>query len=310
MSETPEPRAEAPSPEKKKKSDLMPRVVTAVVMIPLLILMIFAATHWFWTVFIGAATVVGLYEFFDMTQKEEPSYVKYGSTAIGMLFFLALLFFIGPRPVFALHIHNPEILALGLVSGVVWASFLFHLMRPRNMESVARAIASSIAGVFYIGLAFALIVMMKRDFGPHGGAWVLLLLAACWSSDTGAYFAGKAFGRKFFDRGMAPNVSAKKSIEGGIGGLIATCVAVFVMKLTLLPFLSVADVFLIAVPANFLGQTGDLCESLIKRACGVKDSGTIIHGHGGMLDRVDAVLFAAPYIYLVGFLTGGRALIG
>jgi len=134
---------------------------------------------------------------------------------------------------------------------------------------------------------------LQRDGGEDGGYWILMAFAVVWGSDTGAYFSGRAFGK----HKLAPRVSPKKTVEGAVGGLLASVTAVVIFKLTALPELAWWQVFALAVPANILGQTGDLCESLIKRAHGVKDSGIIIYGHGGMLDRIDALIFALPWFY-------------
>src|SRR5262249_38276669 len=103
-----------------------------------------------------------------------------------------------------------------------------------------------------------------------------------------------------------PNVSPKKTIIGGVGGMIGSFGALVLAKLWYLPSLTWIDCVLIAVPANILGQMGDLCESLLKRSVGVKDSGKLLPGHGGMLDRIDALLFTAPYVYAYATWALGR----
>ena len=134
---------------------------------------------------------------------------------------------------------------------------------------------------------------------PNGGTWVVLSMALAWGSDTGGYFAGRAFGK----HKLYPSVSPNKTIEGALGGVVTSVLftlgfdALFVATSEAWVSLELWQVFLIAIPGNLLAQTGDLCESLIKRAHGVKDSGTIIYGHGGMLDRIDALIFASPWFY-------------
>jgi phosphatidate cytidylyltransferase len=120
-----------------------------------------------------------------------------------------------------------------------------------------------------------------------------------WSGDTGAYFAGKAFGKHKLYEAVSPN----KTIEGSLGGIAASIGVAFLFNY-LFAFdsrwipLEAWQVLLLAIPANLLGQLGDLCESIIKRAHDVKDSGTIIPGHGGMLDRIDGLIFASPWVYI------------
>ena len=99
-------------------------------------------------------------------------------------------------------------------------------------------------------------------------------------------------------------------MEGALGGLASSIGAVFLIRALLVPWMGVLDAIALAVVGNVLAQTGDLCESLIKRSVGVKDSGTIIHGHGGMLDRVDAVIFVSPWVYFYGLVADGGVLLG
>lgn len=303
MSETPDPPA--PAATEKKKSDLGPRVVTSLVMVPLLLLMIIWLPHWVWAAFILAAVTAGAWEFNHMLQLEEPRAVPWVSTAIAVAFYAAMYLFIGQKPVVDVGAHQTTVF-IAMFAGVMWASFLYNLARQRDIARVATTMVAPMGAVIYVALGLGLIALMKRDLGDAGPGWILLTLAMIWLSDTGAYFAGRAFGK----HKLAPIVSPKKTIEGALGGLAGTLVGAFLLRFLMLDFLSIADVLVIAVVANVLGQAGDLCESLIKRSVGVKDSGTIIHGHGGMLDRVDAVLFAAPWVYLYGVVAGGQPLIG
>ena len=297
---------DAPAPEpKKKKSDLGPRVVTAVVMVPILIWMVVWGPHYVWAAFIIFAGGAGMWEFNRMLQQEEPPRVTWVSTAFGVALLVLIYLFIGPGAVWDIGANQVLVLMVAL-SGLMWASFLYNLMRDRDISRVATTMSAPLAGFVYAGLGFAMVALMKRDFGDAGPGWIMMTLAMIWMSDTGAYFAGRAFGK----HKLAPNVSPNKTIEGALGGLVATLAAAVVVRFLMLDFLSIVDALLIGVVANILGQTGDLCESLIKRSVGVKDSGTIIHGHGGMLDRVDAVLFAAPWVYLYGSLAAGSSLIG
>jgi phosphatidate cytidylyltransferase len=129
---------------------------------------------------------------------------------------------------------------------------------------------------------------------PQGPLWVVTALAVTFSSDTGAYFVGRTWGR----HKLAPAVSPGKTIEGGGGGLAAAVLFMFVARASYFVALTVRDCVLVGLAAGVLGPIGDLTESLIKRAAGAKDSGRLIPGHGGMLDRIDAVLFVGAYVYL------------
>jgi phosphatidate cytidylyltransferase len=122
------------------------------------------------------------------------------------------------------------------------------------------------------------------------------------SCDSAAYFVGCRYGK----RRLYPEVSPKKSVEGSLGGLAGSLAGVMIARLTFFAELSVGDALLAALLIGVLGQVGDLFESLIKRSCGVKDSGTIFPGHGGILDRLDSILFASPVAYYYALLVAGR----
>lgn len=122
-----------------------------------------------------------------------------------------------------------------------------------------------------------------------------MTLMAIMGCDTFAYFVGSRIGK----HKLYPAVSPNKSIEGGIGGLVGAMVAVLIAKYTFLPIIGVFDALLLGLFLGVVGQMGDLFESLLKRACTVKDSGSMIPGHGGILDRLDSLLFAFPVVYYV-----------
>ena len=127
----------------------------------------------------------------------------------------------------------------------------------------------------------------------EGGHFVILVLVIAWLADTGGYFAGRFLGKaKLYEA-----VSPKKTWAGAYGGIAGSLLGVVVMTLAFLPWLNWFDVVAIAVIGGIVGQLGDLTESLIKRSVGVKDSGALLPGHGGILDRIDAVLFIAPFVY-------------
>ena len=122
----------------------------------------------------------------------------------------------------------------------------------------------------------------------------MLAIALTFSNDTGAYFAGRGLGR----HKLYPAVSPAKTVEGAVGGMLAGLLVLLGARATFVPWLTIGDCLLAALPAGVLGPIGDLVESLIKRAFGVKDSGRLIPGHGGILDRIDALLFVSAWLYV------------
>jgi phosphatidate cytidylyltransferase len=134
-----------------------------------------------------------------------------------------------------------------------------------------------------------------------GLAWVIAALVITWANDTAAYFAGRFLGR----HKLYPEVSPNKTWEGFAGGLVGSVGGMSIARAFFFPVFTAADCLLLGVAGGILGPIGDLCESMLKRAYGVKDSGRIIPGHGGILDRIDALLFNAPLVFVyIKFLRG------
>ena len=167
------------------------------------------------------------------------------------------------------------------------------VLRPGAIDSSARRLALDALGLLYIGVTFPYIYLLRDR--PDGGFWVITLMAIAFGGDTGAYFVGRFLGR----HKLYPLLSPKKTIEGAFGGIAAGVGAAFIARTWLpgLGFLSPVDCVVLGVGGASLGVLGDLLESLFKRAYGVKDSGALIPGHGGILDRVDGLIFAGPFVY-------------
>jgi phosphatidate cytidylyltransferase len=154
-----------------------------------------------------------------------------------------------------------------------------------------RELAYAVFGLIY--LVYFPSYLLKIRALPYGVQWTLLTLLIVWSEDVGAYFAGRKYGRiKLY-----PSVSPKKTREGAIGGLLAGVAVSVVFKLAFFQELSFAAAAIIALLVGAIAQVGDLCESLVKRAFDKKDSGSILPGHGGFLDRFDSVVFGLPVMY-------------
>jgi phosphatidate cytidylyltransferase len=185
--------------------------------------------------------------------------------------------------------------ALAAASVLLLVLSLFHRGPP---EAAPRQVAVVAFSWLYCGLLVATVVGLRESFGV---GWVILAFVVTWANDTFAYFAGHAFGRhKLFER-----ISPKKTWEGFAGGAVGSLAGALVTR-ALLPDLGAAlgvwPALAVAAGAAVLGPLGDLAESLVKRGAGVKDSGRIIPGHGGILDRIDALLFVAPWVYVFAAL--------
>lgn len=185
--------------------------------------------------------------------------------------------------------------------GLLFVSFtLLFLFRIRTIESAAREIALALLVFLYIPFLLMHIVLLRQT--PFGIQWLFVIMLIVMSNDSAAYYIGSAFGK----RRLYPLVSPKKSIEGAIGGLFGSLGGTMLAKFTFFPQLTFGDAIATAIVIGIVGQAGDLFESLLKRSFGCKDSGTLIPGHGGVLDRMDSILFAAPvtYYYVLFFFRG------
>lgn len=263
-------------------SNLALRFLTAALAIPLLI----AAIQWnqpygvwLWVVF---AQITGLREWMNMTMPKDPPANRWFGVVLGL-----------GMGTLVIWQRDAQLLLFELWA-VTIAGFLFFLFRHGNIETVATRISFLLGGILYAGILITPLAMFKLR--SDGAAWIYICLTSAWLSDTFAYFAGR-FLSPFWTTKLWPAVSPKKTMVGSVGGLFGSLFALSLAKLWYLPTLSWIDVVAVAVPANILGQLGDLAESLIKRSVGVKDSGVLLPGHGGMLDRIDALIFIVPYAY-------------
>ncbi len=173
---------------------------------------------------------------------------------------------------------------------------LFVLLRFSSCPGIFNSITKQMMGIVYIPVPLALLVFLKEMEG--GTLWIIWALIVIFANDTGAFYTGSFFGK----HKLSPHISPNKTLEGSLGGLAAAMGVGFIFSLLFFKSLSLA---LLTIPCSFMmaiaGQVGDLFESAMKRASKVKDSGRILPGHGGMLDRIDGLLLAIPvhYVYLV-----------
>ena len=264
--------------------NLTARLLTAAAVVPLLLAAIFWSNPLGVFAVVTVSTGLGLREWVNMTMPSAPVAERGFGVLLGLVLTTQLYFCTAD--------------GLGLtLAGITIACSIYMLLRYGAIETVAMRLAALLAGLLYVSVLLAFVALMKKL--PDGGCWVLLTLTLVWFSDTGAYFAGRFLGPSF-PRKLYEAMSPKKTLVGAFGGLGGSFVATILAKLFYLKGLTWLDVVALTIPSNVLGQVGDLCESMIKRSVGVKDSGALLPGHGGMLDRIDALLFAAPFIYAYG----------
>jgi phosphatidate cytidylyltransferase len=274
--------------------NLAQRFLVAVVAVPILLLALYYhRVEPSWAI-IFVASLLAMREFFGMTLPEADRGAALAMGGIAS----AAFFWLDPHTMS--YAPTSKLLAGAVFAGstvslmlAVVVPGLYYLFRFRDIPSVAGRYAATVAGIVYAGFLTTFLAYLKRIDPQHGGDTVVLVLIVAWVADTGGYFAGRFLGKaKLYEA-----VSPKKTWAGLWGGLAGALAGVVVMKLVFVEWLSWVDVVLIAIPGCLLGQMGDLAESLIKRSTGVKDSGALLPGHGGILDRIDAVLFIAPYVY-------------
>ncbi len=178
---------------------------------------------------------------------------------------------------------------VGALAGLMILTFFWSLFGKLGAHLVGR-LAMTAFGVIWVGCGFAYVLLVRGL--NHGMALTILVLACTILSDSFAYFVGRSVGR----HRMAPHISPKKSIEGAVGGLVGAVIAALVVRIYS-PWLPTRDAIVLGLIIGVVGQWGDLFESTVKRDVGVKDSGRILPGHGGILDRFDSVLFAGFVTY-------------
>lgn len=191
-------------------------------------------------------------------------------------------------------------LPLFVLVGCLFALFLFYLLSYEQIQELAWDLAINTLGLMYIPLLLGHVVWLR--YLTQGEWWILWLLLVICSGDTAAYYTGKAWGQKK----LYPQVSPGKTWTGTFGGLAASLGVGVVAGRWLLPEETVFSLALLAVVLGCLGLLGDLFESMLKRQAQVKDAGSLLPGHGGMLDRLDSILFAAPaLVYARIFILNG-----
>ncbi len=258
------------------------RWITGVTALPVLI-----ACVWYGglalTLLVGAAAAVCLWEYFHMARPA------------GRVFsdpIQAAALACGAALVLLAHAGRPDLMPLVLAGDVLVCGAL-SLGEFGADRSVLERSARQIQGVVYIPLMLSLVVLLRAT--AEGATWIFLLCSVVFAGDTAALYAGSLWGR----HKLCPSISPGKTIEGALGGLTANLVVGAAGKALFLPGVEWGSCLLFALGAGLAGQAGDLFESELKRAAGVKDSGRLLPGHGGVLDRIDALLFAAPVAYAV-----------
>ncbi len=258
-------------------SNLTKRLLTAAVGIPIVMWLMYGAPNWGWNVFIMGIAAACAREYYGIVGRGSRRMMLMGP-ALSMAIVAALAFF--PE--------DPR--AWATVAVLLPLTALLTLMaRPGDITGAPGRAGLLALGMLYTGVLPALVAIVHHH-NPH---YVMLLLSVAFLGDTGAYTAGRILGKHPLSA-----ISPKKTWEGAIGGLLSSAGAAAVASAWYMPDLPMEWALVVGAVCGALGQVGDLSESMLKRAFNVKDSGRLLPGHGGMLDRVDGVLFAVAALYL------------
>jgi phosphatidate cytidylyltransferase len=249
----------------------MKRILTAVVLLPLVLYVVIWGPLWSFFAVLGTVALICYYEYAGIA-------AAYGFGKLGPLGYAAglWLLLVGEQGLLLLTLFALAALALS--------------MRSANLAHTLPRAALMLLGVVYIFGCWRFAVLLRAE-NPY---WLLFALALSWVGDIAAFYVGRSLGK----HRLAPRVSPKKSWEGAVASVIGSVVFGCIFLRYALPLVPLWQAVGLAALGNIAGQLGDLAESAIKRGAGVKDSGTILPGHGGFLDRVDSTLFALPLVYL------------
>jgi len=258
---------------------LYKRVLSGLLFLPIFYLFTWKLPAVYFVALVLAAVILGQYEFYRMAQARGIRPGAFLGSALGALVVLD-----------AYHPLFPASGAL-LFAACLIAVMVVRLFSARPVEGAIEDVSATFMGIAYVALLFGFQVSIRM--GTDGRQWLVFLYFIIWASDIGAYSTGIPFGK----HRLYEKVSPKKSIEGLIGALLASAAMALLCQWWFMPHIGTGAAVGIALALAVAGTIGDLVESLFKRAAGVKDSGTIIPGHGGILDRMDSMLFAAPVLY-------------
>jgi phosphatidate cytidylyltransferase len=259
------------------------RIYPALLFIPLFYVIVRMAPPVVFFFLVLGAALIATYELIRLHFQRE---VAPGDMGLGLTLTTVLV------ASFAWPTLFPERIVL---TAAVIAVLSARLLSPRGLTHGVQDTAVVLLGGLYIGLTLGHLVLTRAL--EHGALLIFYLFLVAWAGDTGAYYAGVSLGR----HKLAPSVSPNKTVEGMVGGAVLAVLAAFIARAWFVPDWTITDCVATGLLLTAAGTLGDLAESALKRSAGVKDSGAIIPAHGGMLDRLDSLLFAAPvfYYYLV-----------
>lgn len=260
------------------------RWLTSIVAIPILVALIWKGSLFLFASFIALLSMVALWEYYRIVLAGDLRFVLSRISTWGGLISVLLIY--------AADAANFRLMTGLLMINLIGAAVL-SMPRYKHEAGILDLVAREIQGIIYIPLTLSTLVLLRG--GLHGAAWIFFVLFVVFSGDAAAFYCGRYYGK----HKLSPFISPGKTVEGAAGSLVISVAVGCVFMLLFLPHLPAVKALLALVLINISAQAGDLFESVLKRAVNIKDSGSILPGHGGLLDRIDALLFAAPVTYLL-----------
>lgn len=266
----------------------MKRILTAIVGLPILLYTVWSPTPYFFVALVAIAVVLALAEFYSLAS-------KVGAKPQALAGYAAALV------VVASFVYEEPRLAIAAFSALVIGSLAAAVFKPAEIKQTLLSVSASVFGVIYVALlagCLAGVRMIPDTLAIMGSTHfssklITTFFAMVMMTDTGAYYTGRTIGR----HKLAPRISPGKTVEGSVGGFVAAIAAGPLCKLIFFHEFPISHALLLGAAIGALGQIGDLAESMLKRSANVKDSGKLLPGHGGVLDRIDSILFCAPLLY-------------
>ena len=254
------------------------RWATGVIAVPLLYLVIAYGPETIFILLIIIATLVGVAEYNQMVFGTGLWREKVETLAVALLILIAAA-------------ARDRVLLVAVLSFAVMAILMLNLLRIREEGLDMIRAGKVILGVMYVPLLMSHFILIRQE--PEGVRWIFFVLVLAFSGDIAAYYVGKGLGR----RKLLPEVSPGKTVEGTIGLVAGSIIGCALFRYWFFPMLPVSHTVILGLVGSVTGQLGDLCESALKRSAGVKDSGKLLPGHGGILDRLDCLMFITPFVY-------------
>jgi len=300
---------------------LKKRVLTAVAFLPVFFFVTFYKSNLFFFLTITAVVVIGLYEFFCMVEKKKILPLKVLGYVLGVLLVGGIYYSVSREDSSILSQEMWRLVEVAaIVTLLVVGSFIVEMLQKENLTITG--VGTTIFGVMYVSWLMGHLILLVSV--PYGKVYTFVLFFSTWVGDGAAYIVGRKIGK----RKLIPRISPNKTVEGAVAGLATTLLAVVALKAVefreplsyyiringsqldfkeILPGFSYLDAIILGFLISVFGQVGDLAESLIKRDAGVKDSGSMFPGHGGVLDVIDSLIFTGPVMYYYWFfIVSGR----